>query len=229
MKNLGKSWANSCLIEFSFLYLGTIKNNGYVRIENATDDKDRLFDATTSVTSTSTSIYSLIGNDKMCIQAKGLPFNNSDIIPLGYNASQAGNYTIAIHALDGLFVNQNVYLYDAQLNITHDIKVTPYTFTATQGENNSRFQLIFNNETLSNPDFDLENTVFLLNKDNLKVVSAIENIEEIKVFDLLGRTLYINNHIDNKEFEIPVSQEKVALIVKIKLANGTYIERKTLF
>ena len=198
-------------------------------IENATDDKDRLFDATTSVTSTSTSIYSLIGNDKMCIQAKGLPFNNSDIIPLGYNASQAGNYTIAIHALDGLFVNQNVYLYDAQLNITHDIKVTPYTFTATQGENNSRFQLIFNNETLSNPDFDSENAVFLINKDNLKVVSAIENIEEIKVFDLLGRTLYINNHIDNKEFEIPVSQEKVALIVKIKLANGTYIERKTLF
>jgi subtilisin-like proprotein convertase family protein len=198
-------------------------------IETATANKDRLFDATTSVTATNTSIYSLINTDKMSIQAKGLPFSDSDVIPLGFNAAQAGSFTIAIYALDGLFVNQDVYLFDAQLNITHNIKLTPYSFTATQGENNSRFQLIFNETTLSNPDFDLENAVTLINRNQLKVISAIENIEEIKVFDLLGRTIYVKNNIDNKEFEIPITQEQAPIIVKIKLANGIYLERKTLY
>ena len=198
-------------------------------IETATANKDRLFDATTSVTATNTSIYSLINTDKMSIQAKGLPFSDSDVIPLGFNAAQAGSFTIAIYALDGLFVNQDVYLFDSQLNITHDIKLTPYSFTATQGENNSRFQLIFNNSTLSNPDFDVENAVTLINRDQLKVISVIENIEEIKVFDLLGRTIFVKNNIDNKEFEIPMTQEQSPIIVKIKLANGIYLERKTLY
>lgn len=198
-------------------------------IETATANKDRLFDATTSVTATNTSIYSLINTDKMSIQAKGLPFSDSDVIPLGFNAAQAGSFTIAIYALDGLFVNQDVYLFDAQLNITHNIKLTPYSFTATQGENNSRFQLIFNETTLSNPDFDLENAVTLINRDQLKVISAIENIEEIKVFDLLGRTIFVKNNIDNKEFEIPITQEQAPIIIKIKLANGIYLERKTLY
>uniref|UniRef100_UPI004049AD66 GEVED domain-containing protein n=1 Tax=Flavobacterium sp. TaxID=239 RepID=UPI004049AD66 len=198
-------------------------------IETATANKDRLFDTTTSVKPANTSIYSLINTDKMSIQAKGLPFSDSDVIPLGFNAAQAGSFTIAIYALDGLFVNQDVYLFDAQLNITHNIKLTPYSFTATQGENNSRFQLIFNETTLSNPDFDLENAVTLINRDQLKVISAIENIEEIKVFDLLGRTIYVKNNIDNKEFEIPITQEQAPIIVKIKLANGIYLERKTLY
>jgi autotransporter-associated beta strand protein len=198
-------------------------------IESATDGKDRLFDATTNVKSSTTSVYSLIGNDKMCIQGKGLPFNNSDIIPLGFNAAQAGNLTIAIHALDGLFVNQEVYLLDTQLNITHNIKLTPYTFTAAQGENNTRFRLIFNNGTLSNPEFDADRSLIIVNKHKLEVISNVEQIEAITVFDLLGRNIYMNKKINSKEFVIPISQERAPLIVKIKLANGINVERKTLY
>jgi hypothetical protein len=198
-------------------------------IESATDGKDRLFDATTNVKSSTTSVYSLIGNDKMCIQGKGLPFNNSDIIPLGFNAAQAGNLTIAIHALDGLFVNQEVYLLDTQLNITHNIKLTPYTFTAAQGENNTRFRLIFNNGTLSNPEFDADRSLIIVNKHKLEVISNVEQIEAITVFDLLGRNIYMNKNINSKEFVIPISQERAPLIVKIKLANGINVERKTLY
>ncbi|MQP53672.1 T9SS sorting signal type C domain-containing protein, partial [Flavobacterium sp. LMO9] len=198
-------------------------------IENATDGKDRLYDSSSSVTPSTTSIYSLIGNDKMSIQGKGLPFNNSDFISLGFNAGQAGNFTIAIHTLDGLFVNQDVFLLDTQLNVIHEIKLSPYTFTAPQGENNTRFQLIFNNETLSNPDFDTDKSVIIVNNDKLEVISNVENIESIKVFDLLGRTIYLKNNINNKEFIIPLSQERAPLIVKIKLANGIYVERKTLY
>jgi hypothetical protein len=198
-------------------------------IENATDGKDRLYDSSSSVTPSTTSIYSLIGNDKMCIQGKGLPFSDLDEIPMGYNAGQAGNFTIAIHAIDGLFFNQDIFLFDTELNITHNLKLNPYVFSTIQGENNTRFRLIFNDQTLSNPDFDIEKSLFIVNKNKLEVISNMEQIEAITVFDLLGRTVYMNNNVNNKEFVIPVTQEHAPLIVKIKLANGTYIERKTIF
>ena len=198
-------------------------------IETATDNKDRLFDSSTSVTNTNTSIYSLINTDKMSIQAKGLPFNDTDSIALGYNAGQAGNFTIAIYAVDGLFVNQEVYLFDSELNIIHDIKTAPYTFTTLPGENNSRFSLVFNNETLSNPDYSIENSVLIINSNKLKVVSNLEEMESITVFDLLGRTIYNNSDINSKEFLLPIIQEQVPLIVKIKLSSGTIVQRKTFY
>ena len=198
-------------------------------IETATDNKDRLFDSSASVTTNNTSIYSLINSDKMGIQAKGLPFNDTDSIALGYNAAQAGNFTIAIYAVDGLFVNQEVYLFDSELNIIHDIKTAPYSFTTLPGENNTRFSLIFNNETLSNPNYSLENSVLIINTNKLKVVSNLEEMESITVFDLLGRTIYNNNDIHSKEFLLPIIQEQAPLIVKIKLSNGTIVQRKTFY
>ena len=39
----------------------------------------------------------------------------------------------------------------------------------------------------------------------------------------------MNNNIFSKEFVIPISQECAPLIVKIKLANGIHVERKTLY
>ena len=165
----------------------------------------------------------------MCIQGKGLPFSDLDEIPMGYNAGQAGNFTIAIHAIDGLFFNQDIFLFDTELNITHNLKLNPYVFSTIQGENNTRFRLIFNDQTLSNPDFDIEKSLFIVNKNKLEVISNMEQIEAITVFDLLGRTVYMNNNVNNKEFVIPVSQEHAPLIVKIKLANGIYVERKTLY
>ena len=71
--------------------------------------------------------------------------------------------------------------------------------------------------------------IFIVNKNKLEVISNLEQIEAITVFDLLGRTIYMKDNINNKEFVIPVSKEHAPLIVKIKLANGTNVERKTLY
>ena len=196
---------------------------------NATDAKDRVFDAFTSVTPSTPSVYSLIGSDKMAIKADALPFDVNDEFPIGFNAPQAGNYTIAIHAVDGLFENQNIYLEDTQLNVIHDLKTLPYLFTTTQGENNARFNVIFTSGTLNNPSFDTENSVFVINKDILKVISNNENIASITVYDLLGRNIFTKDTINAKQFIIPVDKVRAPIIVKIKLENGKLVELKTLY
>ena len=199
-------------------------------ISNATNENDRLYDAARSTSTTGLRIYSLIGAEKMAIQGRALPFDTNDIVPLAYNAPTTGNYSIAIHAVDGLFETQDVYLEDTQLNIVHDLKQAPYSFTvATVGENNVRFKIRYTTSTLGDEDFDSTDNVFIATKNALKVFSTAEQIESISVFDLLGRTIYNKNKINANEFTIPVERVNAPLIVKVKLTNGVVVDRKVLF
>jgi trimeric autotransporter adhesin len=49
----------------------------------------------------------------LAIQGRALPFDGTDIVPLAFKTKLAGDYTIAIDHVDGLFSgNQEVYLLD---------------------------------------------------------------------------------------------------------------------
>src|SRR5690606_41988181 len=58
------------------------------------------------------------------IQGKALPFLDTDLVPLGLVIPNAGNYTIAINSLDGLFesTNQDIFLEDTYTGIIHDLR-----------------------------------------------------------------------------------------------------------
>ena len=92
-----------------------------------------------------------------------------------------------------------------------------------------RLYKIFTNQTLGNPNFDINNAVVVANNDDLKVFSNIENIESIVVYDLLGRTIFTRENVNAKQFVVPVEKAHAPLIMKIKLANGIVVERKTIF
>ena len=89
--------------------------------------------------------------------------------------------------------------------------------------------IIFTNQTLGNPNFDINNAVVVANNDDLKVFLNIENIESIVVYDLLGRTIFARENVNTKQFVVPVEKAYAPLIMKIKLANGIVVERKTIF
>jgi hypothetical protein len=61
----------------------------------------------------------------------------------------------------------------------------------------------------------------------LSIKSTYELIQEVTVYDVLGRQLLDAKNIDNNEFSsanVTLSQQ--TLIVKIKLENGVVVERK---
>ncbi|PKP17013.1 MAG: hypothetical protein CVU07_05080, partial [Bacteroidetes bacterium HGW-Bacteroidetes-23] len=123
---------------------------GYV--DGATNEKDRLFDASTKVDGSS-KMYSLIDNKPFIIQGRPLPFDENDVVPLGYNTTTAGTFTVAIAEVIGL-ENRKVYLKDKMLNSIHDLTSSPYVFDSNAGVVNNRFELRYTNETLSNPNFN---------------------------------------------------------------------------
>ena len=197
---------------------------GYVN--GATDAKDRLYDAVTSY-KMSQNLYSVLDNDIMCIQGKSLPFQDSDVIPLGYKASQNGSFSIAIAAADGIFENgQTVYLEDRLTNTVHNLSQNPYVFQSNPGIYNNRFVLKYKDTTLSNPVFDLNSIIIYSESDKIYINSGVESIISYEIYDVLGRVLISDSKLSNNQIIVELELSNQPLIVKVRLANNQVITKK---
>lgn len=176
------------------------------------------------------SLYSLIDQQPFIIQGRPLPFDINDQVPMGINIVSNGSHTIAIKKTDGIFVDDvTVYLQDLALNVIHDLKQSPYTFTANKGIINNRFVIRYTNNTLGNTDFEtLSNSVTVTGiNGQVTVTSLRENIKEVMVYDVLGRALLEAKSINNLNFSRGnVTQSNQALIVKVTLENGATVTKK---
>ncbi len=198
-------------------------------IENATNDVDWAYDAQVNSTN-SLILYSLINNKDYTVQGKALPFSNQDIVPLGYKSTTAGNFEISLDRFDGLFSNQNIYLEDKLLNVVHDLKLSSYTFTTVPGTFNERFVLRYTpQETLGvdTPVIDPNSIIVFKNGNRIEIKSTDLNLQEVTVYDLLGRTIYSNNKINTTQFSTsPLNVQNQVIIVKVKTENNAQLSRK---
>ncbi|HLF51646.1 T9SS sorting signal type C domain-containing protein, partial [Flavobacterium sp.] len=204
---------------------------GYVA--GATLGRDRLYDAVTKVDNNQ-NFYSLLTNQAYKIQGRPVPFDTNDQVPLGVKLPASGSYTIALGATDGLFlgVAYPIFLEDKLLNIIHDLKQAPYSFTAVAGKFDNRFVLRYTNVNLGNDDFVITENHVAIATGNQEVVvkSQIEPIENIAVYDVLGRLVFEKNNINTTEFTIRnMIPNQQALIIRIALENGQTINRKIVF
>jgi len=199
-------------------------------VEGATLAKDRMFDAFTSY-KLAQNFYSLIDDQIMTIQGRGLPFNQEDRIPLGVKIPSNGIYKIAIAAVDGLFsANQNIYLEDNVLGVIHDLRQAPYTFTGTSGIVNNRFVLRYTNNTLGNNDFINNNQVLVISNNTIQVISNTISIGNVKIFNVLGQLLLDSNTMNVSTFETAkIQKNNTTLLVQVTLDNGAKVTKKILF
>lgn len=174
--------------------------------------------------------YSVIPEMNLTIQARPLPFSDEDQIPLGYNADTQNTYQIGIDHLDGMFDTHAIYLEDKVLNVIHDLRTAPYSFTSAAGTFTNRFVLRFNNGTLGTGTFSLENGIKIMRSNELAVHSANEKIKNLIAFDLLGRKIDEYKNADANDIVLKnVKKSSSAILLKITLEDGTTIDRKTIF
>ena len=119
------------------------------------------------------------------------------------------------------------------MGIIHDLRVTPYSFSATVGSLDDRFVLRYKNQdtTLENATFTSnENDIIVFTSENLAIKSASREIESIQIHDILGRNLTSINQVNAKEITISSLQKNNApLLLQIKVTDGTVINRKVIF
>ncbi len=202
---------------------------GYV--DGATNDYDPGFDGRSY--GGAHDLYSVLDAEILTIQAKAQPFVDSDSFLFGYSVTVAGNTTITLDRVDGVFLgSQAIYLEDKLLNVTHDIKASPYSFNSAIGTFEDRFVLKFSNVTLGNEDFDsLENKVLVSTKNKqIKINSYAEIIDRVSVYDLLGRQVYQKTNVNSNELSIAnLVSSRQTLIVKTRLQTGETVTDKIIF
>jgi hypothetical protein len=199
-------------------------------IESATMGTDSFFDCITQ-NSGGTLIFSETGDTKFNIQGRSLPFDVNDEVPIGINAPTQGEYTIGIAAVDGLFNSQNIYLTDNLLNITHDLKASPYHFTTQSGGVYDRFKVIYVDNALGIPThpFD-ENSIKVVTNNEVAVSSSNLIMESIVVYNLLGQKLDTYNNVNSRYVILSNLQKNNAtLLLKIKLQTGETVTKKIIF
>jgi hypothetical protein len=172
----------------------------------------------------------MINDNTMIIQGRPVPFDNSDIVPLGATFDTAGTYTLALGQVDGLFSNsaQNIYLEDTFTGVIHDMRATPYSFTSQAGTFNGRFKLRYNGATLSNSNSETTTAVAYINHHQLNIQTST-SIKKITLHDVRGQlmTTYIPNE-STTHFESEFNYANGVYIASIELENGTKITQKVM-
>lgn len=161
---------------------------GYIR--GATNTLDQDYDAKLLVEGAD-SFYSIVDNQKLAIQGKHYPFNDSDVIALGATFYEKGNHTISLKNKEGVFGEKySIYLHDKQDDVYTDLQKNDYTFLAEKGENKERFEIVYKipNRNLSTIETDKYSLVIYQAGDNY-VVDADKNFESVKITDASGRLL----------------------------------------
>jgi hypothetical protein len=197
--------------------------------EDATMGLDRLFDGEMFDIGNAITLYTLADNTKLSIQGRPIPFDVSDTVPLGYKSTIVSDYSISLYQFDGLFEEQNIYLEDTELNIIHDLKSGPYTFTTTAGTFDTRFVLRYNNTTLgtNNPVFNENTVVIYKNTANDFVINTgMFVMDAIKVFDVRGRMLLDRKGIEASQTTFNIGLTNEVLLVQITTVDGLKVTKK---
>lgn len=229
------------------LWLNLTSDNGVFNqilvayVNGATNDYDGwTFDAPRNLSSNlSAIIYTSIdtSNKKFAVQGKDInSLSLDEVIPVGFKSTieEPTLYTFSIAQLEGNFVTNNtIYLVDYDMNVTHNLSNSDYSFTSEVGEFENRFEIVFNEDALSINEFNasISNlSIIELNSGKVQFKFTHSNLEmsSIEIIDLLGRTIYNLKANSNTETYNLSNLSNATYIAKVKLSNGQTITKKAI-
>jgi hypothetical protein len=196
---------------------------------NATNDVD-LYDGR-NINTGSVLLNSILDNADYTIQGKALPFNTADVIPLSFKVTDAGEYTIAIDHVDGLFTggSQAIYLKDNLTSSEHNLQTNAYTFTSAAGTFNNRFEIVYQSQLgIENPTFTADNVVIYSQGSDFVINSGNTVMDSIKVFDIRGRLLQERKVINASQATINGGAANGVLLVQITSEDGAVVTKKVI-
>ncbi len=183
---------------------------GYV--SGASNGFEQDYDAEALSTSSDV-FYSVLGSRQLLIQGRSDDFITSDVVPIGANFYQDGTYSIGLEKVEGIFGNgQKVYLKDNLLSKTIDLSQGDYSFSASKGLNNTRFEIVYKgNDVLGVGDLSKSNFSVYRDGGNY-VINSTKKLGKVEVYDASGRMI--------RSF---TSTETTMRIDMSDVSNGIYI------
>jgi hypothetical protein len=211
---------------------GAFKETLLGYITGATNAFETAFDGETFDANAYIDFYSINDNKKLAIQGRAFPFDDSEVIPLGYKANIGGQFSINIRDRDGLFTSQKVYLEDKLLGTVFDLNQGTYKFSTEVGVFNERFAIRYTNKTLGVDIVDpVAKGVYISTRNKVITVQVdTETIAAAYVYDLAGKQLFGKKAVDSNQMTISnLNASNVVLIVKVVLNNGLVVTQKIVY
>lgn len=188
-------------------------------LEEATNARDKDIDAPPFLSGQETiELYTILDQERLIIQGRA-PFEQEDVVALGYTLAEAGTYTMKLSSVDGLFAAyQDVYLYDKFLQLSHNLKEGDYSFTTEAGVHDDRFEVTYTKREGLNPaSFDADWVAF--NKNGQLRIESTTGFNHIRIYDLVGRVIYEESMPSSTSYDISGLDQNQILIVKVGFDN----------
>jgi hypothetical protein len=198
-------------------------------LPNASNGYDNGFDGEAIEAGNPVNIYSLVGNKKLTIQGKSLPFDANDEVPLGFLSASAGSFTVGLSNFDGVFADESVkiFLEDKLQNIMHDLRQSPYTFLTNPGTFDTRFVLRYSsNLGTMHPVLDGNAVLAIKSKDAIVVNSGSAIMKNVKIFDVSGRLLWENNNVHANQVSFTTGFSHEVLMVQVTSESNETVTKK---
>ncbi|WP_313804455.1 hypothetical protein [Flavobacterium sp.] len=174
------------------------------------------------------SLTTLINGEDYVIQGRSA-FDVSDVVPLTFKTDVAGQFTISIEQLQGVFAgHQAIYLKDKAIGVLHDLKQSNYNFVSEIGNFSNRFEVVYANTTLGNSDVASDENNFIVYSDSelITVRNSGSLLQSVRIYDLQGRLVAQKNDIKDNIVEVPLNPKHSVWLVEIQNTTGIRISKK---
>ena len=176
--------------------------------------------------------YTILEQEPFTIQARALPFENTDVVQLGFKTTTAGTFSIALNEKDGVFAdNTEIFIKDNDLGIWHNITEAPYEFVSESGVFSDRFELVYQDVlSVNEPTVNAKHFIVLKENNAVSVRSAQEQITSVTIFDLSGRIIATSQNNTSNNLTIPLGTTQTqVLLVQMVTQSGIVISKKIVF
>ena len=234
--NAGQFFRTAQQTESDKIWLNLTNNEGafsqsmIAYLPNTSTSFDDGYDAL-QMNTTGNVLSSKIADANYAIQSRG-NFAGTDVVKLNLNIAIAGNYTLTKDSTNGIFTSaQDFFLKDNLTGTTHNIKQTPYNFVSTAGETADRFEIVYQNATLSNANniFENGNVIVFEQNGNLNI-SATTELKNVKIFDIQGRNIFEAKDINAKATILNgFRPQQQVLLIQITNNQNQIVTKKTIF
>lgn len=192
--------------------------------DDATDNKDRLYDAIGLEGNPAFAFYSHLGKEKMAIQGiQKISPNSKKIMPVGFNTKYPGMHSIQIDTTINWINGMEVFIHDKEKNQVHNLKNGKYFFYSAEGRFDNRFNIVFKNEnttSISETESTDNKITTRFTGENWLISSNKEKMVSYELINVAGM-LIENKTVNQSEVSIQTSNLTSGVyFLKIKLENN---------
>ena len=196
--------------------------------EAATDAVDHAMDAKTPSVGLPADVFFAIEDAEYVISV--IDFNINKRLPLGLKTTDGANFKIAVSNILNFTAADNVYIYDKETQIYHDIKNGVFEITLPAGTNISRFEITFTNETLGAPQLVDQNLSILQNNPGqlLTIYNPKNtNINSVSLIDMAGKQILNKENVGTStSAEFSTSGLAEGIYIAKVISNGKAVAKK---